>query len=234
MSAIKRLKEAIDEGLIVNGNSEGESGEIVPASQPEPNLATLVAKQRQSVLDVKTPPAYISLKDGMPYLPNRYVDDVFNKFYPIHTIEIMNEGVFKDYYVWFDVKITVPLPNGQSINKIGSGAARIQVSKSAREDFVENGKFISPFDYVDYGNARKSALTNAIKNAQERFGVGADVNDRIILSDEEIKLINDKYDELFESIIDPRTKNKVRERWLNAKKPSEKLKVIEQLKEILQ
>jgi hypothetical protein len=75
--------------------------------------------------------------------------------------------------------------------ELGAGSARIQVRSGSGE--------VPGFrDVIDKGNNLKSALTNAIKNAQSRFGVSADIYGKreSIRTDEERKRYKSMYDKI--------------------------------------
>lgn len=190
-----------------------------------------IISYRNELLREKTSPIYIRVKDKFPYLPSKYVDDVFNKWFPINSVDMIDRKE-DEYYITYTVKITVAFPNGLIMSKIGTGSARKQVKKDAKER-VESGKGnITPFDYVDNGNASKAALTLAIKNCQERFGIGADITERLILTEEEIKELNDTINKVVDTISNPRDKIKWKEAISNADSPNKRMKILEQLREL--
>lgn len=213
---------------LVPSNSFAESLSIMS------DLSNIAQTKRNNLHKKKTPPEYIKMKEGFPYLESTYVDDEFNKEFPNHQINIVNSGIFQNYYVYFDVEIIVFLSEKHFIKKVGTGSARVQIKTAAKKAHEDSGRVITPFDYVDFGNSRKAALTLAIKNAQERFGIGADITGRVVLSVEDLEKIKETYTELMSQISDPRDRNRIKEKWIDAKNPNEKLRILEQIKEILQ
>lgn len=187
---------------------------------------------RNEVLKIKTDKAHISIKNDFPYVPSKIVDDIFCRVYPLHEITIVQKDIVMNYYILYTVSITVTLPNGTKITKVGSGGSRIQV-KSAAKDACEAGKKnITPFDYIDAGNSDKAALTLAIRNCQERFYIAADVNDRVIMTGEQIAQINGLADAIIKKcIVNPRDQIKMKEKWNNCKTTAQKIVFIENLRE---
>jgi len=128
-----------------------------------------------------TPPEKVQRReDGYDYVEGSYMDYQFKQDHPSYRTKLISLEV-KAELGW--IFATVELTDGTTGNsEIGAGAARIQVSKEAKA----KGN-ITPFDIIDLDKNAKSALTNAIKNAQSRFGTCADVYNRreSILTEEE-------------------------------------------------
>lgn len=204
---------------------------------------------RQDLMKEKTDPVYIQIKDKFPYLPSKYVDDKFNQYFPIHSVEFVNRSD-ENLWISYTVKITVALPNGLTMSRLGSGAARKQIKQLARAKieggfiYDSNGQKVkvekdpdyklTPFDFVDNGNTEKAALTNAIKNTQERFGIGADITERVIYTPEQMKEIDENVMGCIESIINPRNKIKAKEKLASLKTPNEKVRFIDEMSEIFE
>lgn len=186
---------------------------------------------RDKTMAIKTPSRYIKLKDKFPYIPSNYEDDLFNKIYPIHTIKVINITT-DDYYVLYTVEITVVLPDNTTITKNGVGGSRLQVTREAKDKVISGKGNITPFDYVDKTNNFKAAYTLALKNCYERFGIGADVCDRIILSSEEINQLNTLINTIIDKyIINPRDKSTWKSKQDEAKSIKDKLELLQDLKE---
>lgn len=196
------------------------------------NIPNSIDSARRLALSTPTPKRYIELKNEFPYVKSNYVADLFWKLFPNHKVKITNCETFDKYWFLVDVEIEVTMPNGDVNVQCGTGGSRIQISKKAKDNFLDNGTPITPFDYVEVGNARKAALTLAIKNAQEKFGIGHDALNKIVLSDEEVEQINNHFKGLLEQIVDPRQKSKINSSWSGAKSLAEKFRIIEHLKEI--
>lgn len=202
-----------------------------------------ISSYRQDLMKEKTDPIYIQVKDKFPYLPSKYIDDVFNKWFPIHTIKQVNRSDV-DGYIHYTVEITVAFPNGTVMSRLGTGAMRKQLKTAARikidGDPKNNILPLVPryeptvFDYVDNGNCDKAALTLAIKNCQERFGIGADITERVIYTREQIEEINITLKEGIELIKNPRDKIQAKEKMSKTETPSQKLRLINQLAELFE
>lgn len=190
-----------------------------------------ISEYMQRIYHEKTPQTYVRMKDKFPYLPSKYVDFMFNKYFPVSSVKMIDRRE-DEYWITYTVELTVFLPGGMTITKTGTGASRKQVTREAKSAAERGERTITPFDYVDNGNASKAALTLAIKNAQERFGIGADITDRIILSEEEIQELNETITEAMKVITNPREQIKWNERLNECKSPSEKIRLLDDLREV--
>lgn len=137
-----------------------------------------VYKHVSEIFDYKTPAEKVKKRpDGFDYVSGQYMDYVFKQHSPLYKYQLLHVSF---EYGW--VSIIVSLEDRLTNNvELGAGAARIQVPRG-----VETPSFR---DIIDLGNNLKAALSAAIKNAQSRFGVAADVYKRRegIASDEERK-----------------------------------------------
>jgi len=201
---------------------------VVQDSQEDSLLPTTNRKLGyilKSIKAIKTPSSYVSLKDKYPYVHSNYVDDLFSKIFPDYEVEIIDKQILQNYWIYVIVRVTVKVGD-KTISRIGAGASRLQITREARAK-VESGQgIVTPLDYVDIGNDIKAAITKAIKNAQERFGIAADINDRIVLSQEEIDLLEERFKELADSIVDIRVKSQLVLGWKNCKTVKEKLEFL--------
>ena len=200
----------------------------------------VVNKSQQEVVDyvkqvskIATDPVYIQYKQGFPYVPSKYIDWLFNTVYPVNEVIQVQKDILANYFILYTIQITVFLPNGQKLTKIGSGGTRIQVKASAKAA-VENGqRMLNPFDYVDASNSDKAALTVAISNCQARFGIAADVYDRIILSPEQIAELDERITTIIENvIINPMDRARTNAKYKECKNANEKLKLLKELVEL--
>lgn len=195
---------------------------------------------RKQLMREQTPKSQIRMKDKFPYLPSKYVDDTFSRWFPVHNVKMIDRAE-DAFSITYTVEITVGFPGGVVISKIGTGGSSKKLKTSARDKIEGNPeKGIvadptykpTPYDYVNLGNDSKAALTLAIKNCQERFGVGADITERAILSEEEIKEINETIDKVLASI----TGIKDRIEWKNkvgaCDTPNKKLRLLEEMREV--
>lgn len=117
--------------------------------------------------DHKTPPEKVKKRpDGYDYVESSYMDFETKQFMPLYEYKLLN---YSSDMGW--INVIVSLTDRTTGNtELGAGSARIQVSRG-----VETPGFR---DVIDMSNNIKAALTNAIKNAQSRFGIAADVYQR--------------------------------------------------------
>lgn len=117
--------------------------------------------------DHKTPPEKIKKRpDGYDYVESSYMDFETKQFMPLYEYKLVYTNSDMGW-----ISIIVSLTDRTTGNtELGAGSARIQVSRG-----VETPGFR---DVIDMSNNVKAALTNAIKNAQSRFGIAADVYQR--------------------------------------------------------
>jgi len=124
------------------------------------NLRGAVTEHITSIYDVRTPKEKIKLRpDGLDYIESSWMDKTWKGYAPLYEYNLLvhNESLgFIDIIVSLTDRIT-------GNKELGAGSARIQ-TKRDDPDYI-----------LDKGNNLKAALTNAIKNAQSKFGVGADV-----------------------------------------------------------
>ena len=115
-------------------------------------------------VDQKTPAEKVKKRpDGYDYVESSYMDYETKKFMPLYKYTLLHvswEMGWINVIVSLEDKIT-------GNTELGAGSARIQVSRGVEEPGFR--------DVIDMSNNIKAALTNAIKNAQSRFGVAADV-----------------------------------------------------------
>jgi hypothetical protein len=115
-------------------------------------------------LDIKTPPEKIKKRpDGYDYVESSFMDYQTKRFMPLYEYKLLHVSWELGW-----INVIVSLRDKVTGNiELGAGSARIQVSRG-----IETPGFR---DVIDMSNNLKSALTNAIKNAQSRFGISADV-----------------------------------------------------------
>lgn len=120
-----------------------------------------------SPYDNKTPPEKVKKRpDGYDYVESSYMDYETKKFMPLYEYKLLHTASDMGW-----ITIIVSLTDRTTGNtELGAGSARIQVSRG-----VETPGFR---DVIDMSNNVKAALTNAIKNAQSRFGIAADIYQR--------------------------------------------------------
>jgi len=129
----------------------------------EDRFRDIVTEHVTSLYDVRTPKEKIKKRpDGFDYIESVWMDKTFKEFSPIYeyNLEHINESLG-----WIDVVVSLKDRITGNV-ELGAGSARIQVRKGT-------GNEPGFQDVIDKGNNLKSALTNACKNAQSRFGTGA-------------------------------------------------------------
>jgi len=102
--------------------------------------------------------------DGYDYIESSWMDKEFKTQSPLYATELVH---YSEGHGW--ITIVVRLTDRVTGNsELGASSARIM---------VKSGTGLEPTfkDIIDKGNNVASALTKAIKNAQSRFGIGADV-----------------------------------------------------------
>lgn len=126
-----------------------------------------ILKHISQPFDVKTPPEKVKKRpDGFDYVEGSFMDFETKKFMPLYEYTFLHISFHMGW-----ISIMVSLKDRTTGNvELGSGAARIQVPRSVDEPGFR--------DVIDMNNNIKAALTNAIKNAQSRFGICADIYGR--------------------------------------------------------
>lgn len=115
----------------------------------------------------KTPVEKVKKRpDGYDYVESSFMDYETKNFMPLYEYTLLHVSWEMGW-----INVIVSLKDRITGNtELGAGSARIQVSRG-----VETPGFR---DVIDMSNNIKAALTNAIKNAQSRFGIAADVYQR--------------------------------------------------------
>jgi hypothetical protein len=131
----------------------------------EEDFRSVVAEHITHPFDVETPKEKVKRRpDGFDYIESSWMDKVTKEGMPLYKYSLLhcNESLG-----WIDIIISLEDCLTGNI-ELGAGSARIQVRQGTQDPPGFR-------DVVDKGNNLKAALTNAIKNAQSRFGYGADV-----------------------------------------------------------
>jgi len=143
---------------------------------------SVVTEHITSPFDIPTPKDKVKRRpDGFDYIESTWMDKITKEGMPLYRYTLLHVS---ESLGWID--IIVSLEDRQTGNvELGAGSARIQVRQGTQDPPGFR-------DVVDKGNNLKSALTNAIKNAQSRFGYGADVYGRreSVKTKEEIERFN--------------------------------------------
>jgi len=114
--------------------------------------------------DVKTPAEKVKKRpDGFDYVEGTWMDYQAKQFMPLYKYKLLHIS-FEHGWIHIIVSLTDKITGNV---ELGADSARIMVRKDADSPSFR--------DIIDMGNNLKSALSKAIKNAQSRFGVSADV-----------------------------------------------------------
>lgn len=152
----------------------------------------------------KTPVEKVKKRpDGYDYVESSFMDFETKKFMPLYEYKLLHTTWEMGW-----ITIIVSLRDRITGNtELGAGSARIQVSRG-----VETPGFR---DVIDMSNNVKSALTNAIKNAQSRFGIASDVYQKreSIPTDDERKRFAEMQKQVSE--INATRARMFSEQWLN-------------------
>lgn len=195
---------------IVKSNNSNEAlvrySDYVEAFKAFEEIFEYVREKRKKVMKEDTPKEYVAKKPIggklVDYVPYSYVDNKFKELYPLYEISLESkpELVMLAPGEWF-ILVAVKVKDRQTGNtEVGISMHRIQLKKSAKEQGI--------IEFVDPGNDAKAALSEAIKNAQVRFGIAADVYQR-----REIERTEDERKRFYELLEKVRNKD-VREQLL--------------------
>jgi len=161
--------EATSGAQYVTGKSSGlvEALANVSLLKSEEHFRDNIREYITSPYDKKTPPEKVKKRpDGYDYVESSYMDFETKKFMPLYEYKLLH---YSNDMGW--ISVIVSLTDRTTGNtELGAGSARVQVSRG-----VETPGFR---DVIDMSNNIKAALTNAIKNAQSRFGIAADIYQR--------------------------------------------------------
>jgi hypothetical protein len=168
------------------------------------NFREELSKHVLAPYDIKTPPEKVKKRpDGFDYVESSWMDYESKKNAPLYEYKLLH--VTSDMG-WITVYISLK-DRITGNTELGAGSARIQVNRGVEEPGFR--------DVIDMGNNHKSALTNAIKNAQSRFGISADIYQRreSVPTDEERK----RHDSMKSLIygISPTRSKMFAEQWTN-------------------
>jgi hypothetical protein len=179
-----------------------------------------------------TDPAYVGMKGQFPYIDGKYMEDKFDKYFPISKVRYVPPVyvIVQNYQVQVFVEVDAYLTKDIFLTRPGTGGSIIQITREAKQAALEGKRNITPFDVVSVNNAFKSALTNAIANAHSKFKIGADLYKRIILSKEELETIK-KEIEYIRSKATPRGKIDIKERYSKCSSAGDKVKLLHSLRE---
>ena len=161
--------------LPVGGDSELQK--IFATLTQMRDVQKIVAEHITHPFDIPTPPEKVKKRpDGWDYIENTWMDKSFKSNSPLYTNELVH---YSEASGWITVIVRVTdRVTGNS--ELGGSSVRIQVSKDA-------GTEITFRDIIDKGNNVAAVISRAIKNAQSRFGHGADIYGKreSVVTDEE-------------------------------------------------
>ena len=145
----------------------------------------------------KTPPEKVKKRpDGFDYVESSWMDFSAKQFMPFYKYRLLHTSFKKGF-----VNVIVDLKDRITGNvELGAGSAKIQRSRSTGE-------------VIDLGNNLKSAVTNAIKNAQSRFGIAADIYQKreSVPTTQELARKEELYDKIV--MINPTRAKLFLEKW---------------------
>ena len=148
---------------------QNDAGAIAPLKLGElPVLTDVGLKQMFDYIsrpkDIKTPAEKVKKRpDGFDYVEGSWMDYKTKEFMPLYEYRLLHLS-YENGWVNVVISLTDKITGN---TELGADSARIQVRKNADEPNFR--------DIIDMGNNLKSALSKAIKNAQSRFGVSADI-----------------------------------------------------------
>lgn len=171
-------------------------------------FSSKVREKRKKIADAETPKEVIGKKPIggklVDYVPYSYVDNEFKKHFPLYSMELLKlELVQLAPFEWFALCSVRVTDRTTGNSELGASCHRIQLKKDSKEKGIA--------EFVDPGNDVKAALSEAIKNAQVRFGISADVYQRRELerTDEE----RARFNELIEKVKNNNLKEQLIGRW---------------------
>jgi len=187
---------------------------------------------RKKRLEAATPKDYVKSKPiggrDMLYVPATYMDNEFKDSSPLYKNEFAFPPFIFQNWVIVGVKLTDMIGN----TELGLKAHRIQFNsdkkKAVQAGTMDMGQ-LTPFDMIDVGNDVSAALTEAIKNAQSRFGIAADIYNKQILSAEQLEELEKDFKVYLDDIQNPVKKRKILEEWQSCKTPADKLLYLNEL-----
>ena len=146
---------------------DNNTGTLVPYSDTLTATAEIKSewfKYISSPKDVKTPPEKVKKRpDGFDYVESSWMDYQTKLFMPKYRYELLHVS-FEHGWINIIISLTDRITGNV---ELGADSARIMVKRDAEQPSFR--------DVIDMGNNLKSALSKAIKNAQSRFGISADV-----------------------------------------------------------
>lgn len=198
---------------------EQEKGLVLKQQDPialiNTNEGQVIVNRAKEVKEVfikqKTDKSYVRKRGDFPYVPYAYMLEKFEQVIPLYRERlVVCEFHPQVLQVFVCLEIT-DLTTGNT--RIGTGAARVQVSTETKKAVEAGERQLRPFDILDYDKQIKSARTQAKKDAIKEFGVCADIYDRIIVPDELISKMQKEFNEIVKSIESPLERMNWNKEW---------------------
>lgn len=151
------------------------------------SFQNVVAEHITHPFDVPTPKEKVKKRpDGFDYIESSWMDKQFKEHTPLYSTELLH---FSEAMGWVTaiVRVTDRLTGN---SELGGSSVRIQVRQGTTEPTFK--------DIIDKGNNVAAVITRAVKNAQSRFGHGADIYGKreSVRSNEE----NQRYESMLKEI----------------------------------
>jgi hypothetical protein len=165
----RRVMAENKEVILTESNKVGSflSNELaanIGATSRKEQIRKIVAEEIKAPFNVPTPKEKVKKRpDGFDYVEGTWMDNVAKEYMPLYEYNLLH---ISWELGWINMVISLKDKITGNI-ELGAGSARIQTRSG-----VETPGFR---DVIDMGNNIKAALTQAIKNAQSRFGIAADV-----------------------------------------------------------
>ena len=153
--------------------------------------------------DVPTPKEKVKKRpDGWDYIESSWMDKQFKSHSPLYAYELLH---YSENHGW--VTCIVRLTNRITSNsELGGASVRIQVRQGSGTEPTFK-------DIIDKGNNVAAVITRACKNAQSRFGHGADIYGKreAVRTKEE----NERFDDFLKSLkkLDPSKAGLFKDGW---------------------
>jgi hypothetical protein len=152
------------------------------------NMLSELTTYVNSPFDVSTPKEKVKKRpDGYDYIESSWMDKQFKSHSPLYAYELLH---YSENHGWVTciVKLTDRITGN---SELGGASVRIQVRQGAGAEPTFR-------DIIDKGNNIAAVVTRACKNAQSRFGHGADIYGKreAVRTKEE----NERYDDFLRSL----------------------------------
>ena len=123
----------------------------------------------------KTPPEFTDKKGSYTFADWAYMLDQMNELHPLRTERVIDEGFIEKYILFYcTVEVTDLLTHE---TRIGSDVHPVVA-------FDKGSTNVKPINEIRefFGNAKKAALTKALRNAYSNFGVASDLYGSVLVT----------------------------------------------------